>query len=240
MKTATTETMKRTRIPNNVLRDTPQKQISSSQSYLHNKKMKQQKSKFLAIGILSLATSAANAALVITPTGAIASSEYSAGYDAGNLIDDSALSGTAPHTILDTHTGNAPNTGWLSSGAALPQTVTFDLGSSYLLTAMHIWQYGHPSANYSKNITVQFSTTGTGGVFGGDVDIILAIGAATVSAQTFAIPSITANAVKFTITSGTSGNYVGLSEVKFSAIPEPGSALLGGLGLLMLLRRRRN
>ena len=234
--------MKRTRIPNNVLRDTPQKQISSSQSYLHNKKMKQQKSKFLAIGILSLATSAANAALVITPTGAIASSQIDAGYDAGNLIDDSALSGTAPHTIGDTHTGNAPNTGWLSSGATLPQTVTFDLGSSYLLTNMHIWQYGHPSVNYSKDIKVQFSTTGTGGVFGGDVDITLAIGAATVSAQTFAIPSITANAVKFTITSssGGNGNYVGLSEVKFSAIPEPGSALLGGLGLLMLLRRRRN
>lgn len=202
--------------------------------------MKQQKSKFLAIGILSLATSAANAALVITPTGASASSQYNAGYDAGNLIDDSALSGTAPHTIGDTHTGNAPDTGWLSSGATLPQTVTFDLGSSYLLTDMHIWQYGHPTSNYSKDIKVQFSTTGTGGVFGGDVDIILAIGAATVSAQTFAIPSITANAVKFTITSGTSGNYVGLSEVKFSAIPEPGSALLGGLGLLMLLRRRRN
>jgi hypothetical protein len=116
------------------------------------------------------------------------------------------------------------------------------LGSSYLLTDMHIWQYGHPFVNYSKDIKVQFSTTGTGGVFGGDVDITLAIGAATVSAQTFAIPSITANAVKFTITSssGGNGNYVGLSEVKFSAIPEPGSALLGGLGLLMLLRRRRN
>jgi hypothetical protein len=205
--------------------------------------MKQQKSKFLAIiGILSLATSAANAALVITPTGAIASSQLNGSYDAGNLIDDSALSGTAPHTIGDTHIGNAPDTGWLSSGAALPQTVTFDLGSSYLLTDMHIWQYGHPFVNYSKDIKVQFSTTGTGGVFGGDVDITLAIGAATVSAQTFAIPSITANAVKFTITSssGGNGNYVGLSEVKFSAIPEPGSALLGALGLLMLLRRRRN
>ena len=161
---------------------------------------------------------------VITPTGAIASSQLDEDYDAGNLIDDSALSGTAPHTIGDTHTGNAPNTGWLSSGATLPQTVTFDLGSSYLLTAMHIWQYGHPSANYSKDIKVQFSTTGTGGVFGGDVDITLANGASVVSAQTFAFPSITANAVKFTITSGTSGNYVGLSEVKFSAIPEPVSS----------------
>jgi hypothetical protein len=207
--------------------------------------MKQQKSKFLAIvtiGILSLATSAANAALVITPTGAIASSQYDPGYDAGNLIDDSALSGTAPHTIGDTHTGHAVDTAWLSSGATLPQTVTFDLGSSYLLTAMHIWQYAHLDANFSKAIKVQFSTTGTGGAFGGDVDITLANGANTVSAQTFAIPSITANAVKFTITSraGGPGNYVGLSEVKFSAIPEPGSALLGGLGLLMLLRRRRN
>jgi hypothetical protein len=207
--------------------------------------MKQQKSKFLAIvtiGILSLATSAANAALVITPTGAIASSQYSGSYDAGNLIDDSALSGTAPHTIGDTHTAALVDTAWLSANETLPQTVTFDLGSSYLLTDMHIWQYANGTANYSKDIKVQFSTTGTGGAFGSDVDITLANGANTVSAQTFAIPSITANAVKFTITTreGGPGNYVGLSEVKFSAIPEPGSALLGGLGLLMLLRRRRN
>jgi hypothetical protein len=184
----------------------------------------------------------ASAQELITPTGAIASSQYSGSYDAGNLIDDSALSGTAPHTIGDTHTAALVDTAWLSSGATLPQTVTFDLGSSYLLTDMHIWQYANGTANYSKDIKVQFSTTGTGGAFGSDVDITLANGANTVSAQTFAIPSITANAVKFTITSraGGPGQYVGLSEVKFSAIPEPGSALLGALGLLMLLRRRRN
>lgn len=35
------------------------------------------------------------------------------------------------------------------------------------------------------------------------------------------------------------GDRVGLNEIAFEAIPEPSSALLGGVALLGLLRRRR-
>lgn len=35
-------------------------------------------------------------------------------------------------------------------------------------------------------------------------------------------------------------DFYGLSEIRFAAIPEPSAALLGSLGLLALLRRRRN
>ena len=35
------------------------------------------------------------------------------------------------------------------------------------------------------------------------------------------------------------GRRVGLNQVAFTVVPEPGTALLGGLGLLMLMRRRR-
>ena len=34
-------------------------------------------------------------------------------------------------------------------------------------------------------------------------------------------------------------NLLGFNEVRFTVIPEPGAALLGGLGMLVLLRRRR-
>lgn len=37
---------------------------------------------------------------------------------------------------------------------------------------------------------------------------------------------------------GAGGERVGLSEVRFSQVPEPTAALLGGIGLLALLRRR--
>jgi len=40
-------------------------------------------------------------------------------------------------------------------------------------------------------------------------------------------------------TAASTSDRLGVSEVKFGAIPEPTTALLGGLGLLVLLRRRR-
>ncbi len=176
---------------------------------------------------LALLTASANAAL-ITPTGATASSQLSSQYDAGNLIDDSGLSGTDPHVITDTHTGFT-NVAWVSDGVALPHTVTFDLGASYDLTDLHIWQYSHGTANWSKDITVQFSTTGTGGTFGSDLAIQLADGSVSEIAQNFALGSpITANAVKFTITSrtGAGTTHAALSEVKFSkVVPTPESAI---------------
>lgn len=47
--------------------------------------------------------------------------------------------------------------------------------------------------------------------------------------------------IKFSnvVTHNASERYVAFSEVRFSQVPEPGTALLGGLGFLMLLRRRR-
>jgi len=40
--------------------------------------------------------------------------------------------------------------------------------------------------------------------------------------------------------SGSGGDRVGLAEVRFTQVPEPATALLGGLGLLAMLRRRRS
>ncbi len=63
-----------------------------------------------------------------TPSVAMASSEFSASYGPGNLIDNSGLSGSAPHTIYETHSELSATRSWLSDGSELPQTVTFDLG----------------------------------------------------------------------------------------------------------------
>ena len=46
--------------------------------------------------------------------------------------------------------------------------------------------------------------------------------------------------IRWTFNVGTNLPNVGIDNVTFSAIPEPRAALLGGLGLLALLRRRRD
>lgn len=40
-------------------------------------------------------------------------------------------------------------------------------------------------------------------------------------------------------TAGTSGGYIAVDNIMFNQVPEPSSTLLGGLGVLFLLRRRR-
>ncbi len=177
------------------------------------------------VAVAGLVFAMAPAAL-ITPISATASTELSGAYDAGNLIDDSGLSGTARHAITDTHAAGI-DVSWLSSGTPLPQTVTFDLGKSYLLSDVTIWQYAHPNANWAKDITIDFSMTGTGGTFGNSVSIAMDPGELDLPAQNFNLGgSVEANAVRFTITSREGGGaaHVGLSEVKFIGYP---SALSG-------------
>ena len=69
--------------------------------------------------------------------------------------------------------------------------------------------------------------------------------AANETADVVALPASNVRYVRFNILTAGSGNaveYVGLNEVRFGgvlAVPEPSAALLGGLGMLALLRRRR-
>jgi MYXO-CTERM domain-containing protein len=196
----------------------------------------------LACGAFVAAVAPAQAAVLITPVGVTASSEYDPDYVALNLINNSGLSGTAPYEITDIH-GEHVGTTWYTEGA-LPQTLTFDLGGLYTLSNLHIWQYTHSTHNWAKDITVAFSTTGTSGTFGNAVNIqMLNQSGLNQPAENFAlITPVNADAVKFTVTSTWEENhYVALAEVKFTgtAIPEPSAALLGAFGLFALLRRRR-
>lgn len=58
--------------------------------------------------------------------------------------------------------------------------------------------------------------------------------------QTIALGSITAQYIGIEIlTAEGAASRVGLGQIEFTAVPESSAALLGGLGALMLLRRRR-
>ena len=176
---------------------------------------------------LAFSATSVDAEILITPTGVTATSELNSIFGVAKLIDNSGLDG-GPDTIVgnldDGHAlSSTPNANsWASANGTLPQTVTFDLGGLYTLTHAHIWNYANNAGdNQSKNITISFSTSGTGGTFSSPVDIVLAAETPTPThAQTFTLPSVDANAVRFAITSRHRGTLTGLSEVKFSAVPE--------------------
>ena len=90
--------------------------------------------------------------------------------------------------------------------------------------------------NFSMSITRDSATT---------VDIVASLSGGdgnldqtyTVNNQTTSI--FTYTAAGFLIGGTSSADQVSFSSVSYSVIPEPSTALLGGLGLLILLRRRR-
>jgi hypothetical protein len=203
--------------------------------------------------IVSFAAGVSEASVLITPTDVTASSVLSTSFLAGNLIDDSGLSGTDPHAITDTHAAvsSSAKNSWASvvgtvESPTLPATLVFDLGGTFDVTDLHIWQYAfNPvsgNTNNSKDITVEFSTGGVAGTFGSGVNIQLTQWTAVEAAQNFAVTPVSANAVRFTITTLHAGVVAGLGEVKFSVVPEPHSLAISAICLLGLgmVRRRRN
>ncbi len=137
--------------------------------------------------------------------------------------------------------------------------IMFDLGAEYLLGGLHQWNYNESSDaatnNGIKDLTIKFATSSAGydaddvthSVWGNAFDTTFAVatGSSTYTGQTIDFDSArTARYVLFDTTNThhpTGYNRTGLSEIRFTAIPEPSSLILlaaGFLGLLGLRRRR--
>jgi hypothetical protein len=187
------------------------------------------------------------------------SSELVSGFDrqANYLVDGSGFDGgTGTHSITP------DGAMWLNNGTfagpndpnAPGAVITFDLGSNYLLSSLTVWNYneflsGRPEllgrgANAVEilvasseggaftslgNFTFDIAPGLDNADFGQDIDLS-GFGAAG-----------DARLVKFNITSNHGGdnNFVGLSEVRFDAVPEPSVGILALIGLAGFLRRRR-
>jgi len=172
-------------------------------------------------------------------------------------VDDFA---TTLSSLTHTNVVQSTNTGWasklnpsLKSDPSLSDgLLTIDMGSSVAVSRIGIWMYLDGDASgatfdSTKNFEVFSSTDGTA-----DSGSITSLG-------TFSLPDVNpGTGLIFDITDATSryflvnstslwndsapaGNdHASIGEVVFEAVPEPSAALLlGGLGILTLLRRRR-
>ena len=186
------------------------------------------------------------AVMVVQPDAASASSNSQSNRTPDYAIDGSWLSDDTLVETGDPVPASWPTHdalhywNWETSSSDSDPWIAFDLGQQYPLEGMTIWQgyWGQP-----ENVDVYFSNsgmspgdfsgTGESYTFSQDND------PAAAEPISFDAP-VTARYVMFDIQSTHNGGNESLGEVRFTAIPEPASlALLGLGGLAMLPRRRR-
>ena len=210
------------------------------------------------LSLLCGAASLASAATFYTPVSITATNSV-AYFAVANLHQGPGVgySATAPHDALVGTTGltwvtDAPG-GFPSDYLALRPApiLVIDLGSDLLLTEISTWGYTTSNANGVSAFSLRFATgaEGTGG-FGTSLPNQGGFTAALsdVTRDSHPLSPVTARYVEFTATDNyfsgggfgppPGGDRVGLGEIAF-AVPEPSTALLGGIALLGLARRRR-
>lgn len=184
---------------------------------------------------------------VITGVSATATTTWAATQTPTNLVNNSGLVGSG-FTALHTPDGSALNQWHSTGGIVNNEAITLNLGGSYNLTSIYIWQANQTNL-FGRGVNqfdLMYSTDGGNNWLTAASDLHLTISTGgNIAAQQFSLTQTGVTHVKIEIDSAHSGNaneYVGLSEVMFdgvASVPEPSVALLGGIGLLSLLRRRR-
>jgi hypothetical protein len=128
-------------------------------------------------------------------------------------------------------------------------TLLFDLGEVYNLSAAYVWNYGeifsdlYYNARGAKDISFSFSVDGVSFSSPAPFSLTRAPNAVTYEGEAlgFGASPVAAQFVKlWALNNYGDGSFTGLGEVRFIAVPEPttGVAMLGGLGMLGMLRRR--
>jgi hypothetical protein len=162
-----------------------------------------------------------------------------------HLIDGSGLSGNPPvHELMSSATNNSWQTG-TSSGTA---NVQFDLGALYDLDSLHVWNLNFASPYNGRGAhTVNIYTSQNGTTWNFEETRLFPQASGASGDAGFHInaqPWQSARYVQFDILNNHGGfdnaGHVGMSEVQFFQVPEPGSISLAWFALAATsLRRRR-
>lgn len=190
---------------------------------------------------------------IVKPVDATASSIMGTGYAPQESISSSGLSfglETGADVPMTWPAHNAVQEDhWISADDAWGsgKWVAFDLGATYTLTGMHVWNYNNTfidSSRGAKDVLVQYQV---GADWLDAENFVFARGASSYSGYTGEdytfTNSITAQNVRFWITSNQGGtganNYASIAEVRFTAVPEPMTISLLAFGGLHLLKPKR-
>tara|TARA_B110000879_G_scaffold172437_1_gene223951 strand:+ start:3466 stop:4137 length:672 start_codon:yes stop_codon:yes gene_type:complete len=217
------------------------------QKYKYQKNMKLNKPMKTILPLAAFAGLAvtANAAVIITPTG-VTSTTQLGGYEIVKSINSSGLSGGGTSGDILSETNDNGGTQWLSGTAVASEVVTFDLGGTFNVDGVHLWNWVFTNNTSTKwgvdEMDISFSSDGVN--FGNtatvsfDPDIALN-GPSSAQTRTFSIQSGVTH-IQLDSIKSFDMSRVGFGEIRFSeAVPEPSTTALLGLGGLALILRRR-
>jgi MYXO-CTERM domain-containing protein len=198
----------------------------------------------IATVLCSCALASVASAQLFQPTSATATSEFSASYDIGNVIDGSGL--PANFTPASVHGTYNVNNHWTTAPGALNQNnaaASFFFSDPVTIGTFHMWNHlsngvaadpGYAVTRFNlrlfdsanNELFALLNQSATPNVF---------------IAQSFLFaPVANVSRVDFRILANNgSNNYTGLAEVAFEAVPTPGALALMGFGGLLAARRRR-
>ena len=153
---------------------------------------------------------------------------------ASNLIDGNTTTASGTWVTANPNTPAA----YFPSGPT--PVLTIDLGASYSLTTLELWNYAF-DGNTIKTFSLQYSRDG---ITWSSANAYTVKSSTAFAEQDFALNAVTAKYVKMTITANFGSDRVGATEIKFvgTAVPEPLSLVLlvtGLLGLLAFAWRKR-
>lgn len=206
--------------------------------------------KFILLSLTAALSSSVASAAVITTMTVTGGTNFNAGTVPGNLIGPGITASGDVTTWTHSNQTWPENVHWLSSFSnANPGQawVEFDLGGTYTVGTAHIWNFNTTEANRAarsaSTIRLIFSEDST---FGNaddsfqDLSLNPGTGLTTYTGAHIALTSVAdVTNIRLEIRSNGGDNFAAMSEVRFSVVPEPSTALLSGLGLLALLRRQR-
>jgi hypothetical protein len=195
-------------------------------------------------GFIASVIFAANPAQAVLISGvSVTSSKGSidANNDVYHLTDQSGLS--LPVSLGSTHDAVSNNT-WLSNNAGgASGNLVFNLGQSYVLNQVGIWNYNGTTARGVQDFSIDASTDNISysSVFG-TTTLNQSGGTSTEASQLFNLNTTTAQYIRLNYTSNYGdGTFTGLSEVQFdgvaaTAVPWETDALpiIGSTGLFTL------